>query len=62
MLKVLQIIFGFIDDPFRKVTSHIDSEKITKYTSKHQWLIYVLTLVIVVTSAVIFYVVLKDKI
>ena len=60
MLKVLQIIFGFITDPFRKVTSHIDSEKITKYTSKRQWLIYVLTLVITIAAAIIFYVVLKD--
>ena len=62
MLKVLQIIFGFIADPFRKVTSHIDSEKITKYTSKRQWIIYVLTLVITVVAAILFYIVFKDKI
>ena len=62
MLKVLQIIFGFIVDPFRKVTSHIDSEKITKYTSKRQWIIYVLTLVITVVAAILFYIVFKDKI
>lgn len=61
MLKVLQIIFGFIADPFRKVTSHIDSEKITKFISKRQWFLYTITLIITVVSAVIFYVVLKNK-
>ena len=58
-MKVLQIIFGFIVDPFRKVTSHIDSEKITKFSSKRQWFIYVLTLIITIISALCFYLWLK---
>ena len=55
MLKVLQIIFGFIADPFRKITSHIDSEKITKYTSKRQWLVYSITLFLTIIFALVFY-------
>ncbi len=55
MKRVLSIIFGFISDPFRKVTSHIDSDKITKYTSKREWLIYVITLIITVLMALGFY-------
>ena len=58
-MKVLQIIFGFIADPFRKVTSHIDSEKITKFSSKRQWFIYVLTLIITIISTLCFYLWLK---
>lgn len=60
-MKILQIIFGFITDPFRKVTSHIDNEKITKFVSKRQWFLYSITLVITITAAIIFYVVLKNK-
>jgi len=55
MKRVLSIIFGFISDPFRKVTSHIDSDKITKYTSKREWLIYVITLIITILMALGFY-------
>ncbi len=55
MKRVLSIIFGFISDPFRKITSHIDSDKITKYTSKREWLIYVITLIITVLMALGFY-------
>lgn len=58
-MKVLQIIFGFIADPFRKVTSHINSEKITKYLSKHQIIIYCITALIVTLMALTFYLWLK---
>ena len=59
MLKVLQMIFGFITDPFRKVTSHIDNEKITKFVSKRQWFLYTITLVITIIAALTFYLWLK---
>ena len=39
-MKVVKMIIGFITDPFRKVTSHINSEKISIYLSKHQIIIY----------------------
>jgi hypothetical protein len=58
-MKVLQIIFGFIADPFRKVTSHINSEKITKYISKHTLLVYGITLLLTVLMALTFYLWLK---
>jgi len=58
-MKVLQIIFGFIADPFRKVTSHINSEKIAKYLSKHQIIIYGITALIVTLMALTFYLWLK---
>jgi hypothetical protein len=58
-MKVLQIILGFIADPFRKVTSHINSEKITKYLSKHQIIIYGITALIVTLMALTFYLWLK---
>lgn len=58
-MKILQIIFGFIADPFRKVTSHINSEKITKYLSKHQIIIYGIAATLVLAMALIFYIALK---
>ena len=56
MKKVLQIIFGFITDPFRKVTSHINSEKVTKTLSKRQLIIYGITVLVTVLMALAFYV------
>ena len=58
-MKVLSIIFGFITDPFRKVTSHINNEKITKYISKHNILVYAITAVITILMALAFYLWLK---
>ena len=58
-MKVLQIIFGFIADPFRKVTSHINSEKKSKYLSKHQIIIYGITATLVTLMALTFYLWLK---
>ena len=55
MKKVLSIIFGFITDPFRKVTSHVNSEKITKTVSKKQFIIYIITLLLTVIMALAFY-------
>ena len=59
MKKVLQMIFGFIADPFRKVTSHINSEKITKGVSKRQYIVYIATIVVTVVMALTFYLWLK---
>ena len=59
MKKVLQMIFGFIADPFRKVTSHINSEKITKGVSKRQYIVYGITLLITVLLTLTFYLWLK---
>lgn len=59
MKKVLSIIFGFIADPFRKVTSHINSEKITKAISKKQFIIYCITLGLTIIMALTFYLWLK---
>ena len=59
MKKILSMIFGFIADPFRKVTSHIDNEKITKYISKRDWIIYIATAVITITVALVVYLVKK---
>lgn len=58
-MKVVKMIIGFITDPFRKVTSHINSEKITKYLSKHQIIIYGITAIIVTLMALAFYLWLK---
>ncbi|MBP5444768.1 MAG: hypothetical protein J6Y28_01220 [Acholeplasmatales bacterium] len=58
-MKILSIIFGFIADPFRKVTSHINSEKITKYISKHNLIVYGITVLITILSALTFYLWLK---
>ena len=58
-MKVLSIIFGFIADPFRKITSHINSEKITKYVSKHNLIVYGITVLITILSALTFYLWLK---
>ena len=58
-MKILQMIFGFISDPFRKITSHVDSEKITRWFSKRQWCIYIITLVITIVMALTFYLWLK---
>lgn len=55
MKRVLSIIFGFISDPFRKVTSHVNSEKITKTVSKKQFIIYIITLLVTVIMALAFY-------
>ena len=55
MMKIVMLIIGFIADPFRKVTSHINSEKITKYLSKHQLIIYGITALLVVIMALTFY-------
>ena len=54
-MKVIKIIIGFIADPFRKVTSHINSEKISRYLSKHQIVIYGITATLVILMALIFY-------
>lgn len=58
-MKILSIIFGFIADPFRKVTSHINSEKITRYLSKHNLLVYGITATLTIFMAILFYVLLK---
>ncbi len=58
-MKVVRIIIGFITDPFRKVTSHINNEKITRYLSKHQIIIYGITAFLVVIMALTFYLWLK---
>lgn len=58
-MKVLSIIFGFIADPFRKITSHINSEKITKYVSKHNLIVYGITVLITILGALTFYLWLK---
>ncbi len=58
-MKVVKLIIGFIADPFRKVTSHINSEKITKYLSKHQLIIYGITGFLVIIMALTFYLWLK---
>ena len=58
-MKVVKMIIGFIADPFRKVTSHINSEKITKYLSKHQIVLYAITVTLVVIMALTFYLWLK---
>ncbi len=58
-MKVVRIIIGFITDPFRKVTSHINSEKITKYLSKHQLIIYGITALLVIIMALTFYLWIK---
>lgn len=58
-MKVLAIIFGFITDPFRKVTSHINNEKITKYISKHNMLVYGITALITILAALTCYLWLK---
>ena len=55
MKRVLSIIFGFISDPFRKVTSHVNSEKITKTVSKKQFIIYIITLSLTIIMALAFY-------
>ena len=55
MKKVLQIIFGFITDPFRKVTSHVNSDKITKTVSKRQYIVYGITVLVTVLLALTFY-------
>ena len=55
MKRVLSIIFGFISDPFRKVTSHVNSEKITKTVSKKQFIIYIITLLLTIIMALAFY-------
>ena len=55
MKRVLQIIFSFIADPFRKVTSHVNSEKITKTVSKKQFIIYIITLLLTIIMALAFY-------
>ena len=54
-MKVVKMIIGFITDPFRKVTSHINSEKISKYLSKHQIIIYGITALLIVIMALTFY-------
>lgn len=54
-MKVLKMIVGFIADPFRKVTSKINNEKITRYISKHQIIIYGITILLVVMMALTFY-------
>ena len=59
MKKVLSMIFGFITDPFRKVTSHVNSEKITKSVSKRQYIVYGITLLITVLLTLTFYLWLK---
>ena len=58
-MKVVKLIIGFITDPFRKITSHINSEKISKYLSKHQIIIYGIAATLVLIMAIIFYVVKK---
>ena len=58
-MKVLAIIFGFITDPFRKVTSHINNEKITKYISKHNMLVYGITALITILAALTCYLWIK---
>ena len=58
-MKILSIIFGFITDPFRKITSHINNEKVTKYISKHNILIYGITALITILAALTFYLWLK---
>ena len=58
-MKIVMLIIGFITDPFRKVTSHINSEKITKYLSKHQLIIYGITITLVILMSLIFYLWLK---
>ncbi len=58
-MKVVKLIVGFITDPFRKVTSHINSEKITKYLSKHQLIIYGITALLVIIMALTFYLWIK---
>ena len=58
-MKVLAIIFGFITDPFRKITSHINNEKITKYISKHNMLVYGITALITILAALTCYLWLK---
>ena len=58
-MKVLAIILGFITDPFRKVTSHINNEKITKYISKHNMLVYGITALITILAALTCYLWIK---
>lgn len=55
MKRVLSIIFGFITDPFRKVTSHVNSEKITKSISKRIYIVYGITLILTVVMTLSFY-------
>ena len=55
MKRVLQIIFGFIADPFRKVTSHVNSDKVTKTFSKRPLIIYGITVLVTVLLALTFY-------
>ena len=59
MKKVLSIIFGFITDPFRKVTSHVNSEKITKSISKRIYIVYGITVLFTVIMTLTFYLWLK---
>ena len=54
-MKIVMLIIGFIADPFRKVTSHINSEKITKYLTKRQLIIYGITALLVIIMALVFY-------
>ena len=54
-MRILKMIVGFITDPFRKVTSKINNEKITRYIAKHQIIIYGLTITLVVLMALTFY-------
>ena len=58
-MRVVKMIIGFITDPFRKVTSHINSEKITRYLSKHQLIIYGITATLVILMALTFYLWIK---
>lgn len=55
MKRVLQIIFSFIADPFRKVTSHVNSDKITKTISKRPIIVYGITVLVTVLLALTFY-------
>lgn len=59
MKKVLSMIFGFITDPFRKVTSHVNSEKITKSVSKRTYIVYGITLLVTIIMTLTFYLWLK---
>ena len=55
-MKVVKMIIGFITDPFRKITSHINSEKLTKNLAKHQIIIYGIAIILVLLMTLTFYV------
>lgn len=55
-MKVLKTIFGIIFDPFRKATSYINMDKVSKFFRKKSYLVYIFSAIGTILLFLTFYV------